>query len=95
MEEVEITFSDEATEAIINARRPSLTDFFSAFFDKIAMQKTGYHYSLPRTFKPSDAALATRDHIPRDLPPDELIDAPCEAYPSSTERTGLQCCMVK
>lgn len=28
VEEVEITFADEATEAIINARRASLTDFF-------------------------------------------------------------------
>lgn len=32
MEEVEVTFADEATEAIINARRPSLTDFFRALF---------------------------------------------------------------
>ncbi len=75
MEEVEVTFADEATEAIINARRPSLTDFFRKLFDNINEQKTGYPYSLSRTFKLSDAALATIFNITRDLPPDELIDA--------------------
>lgn len=75
MEEVEITFADEATEAIINARRPSRTDFFRELFDNISMQKTGDHYGLPRSFKLSDAALATICNITRDLSPDELIDA--------------------
>ena len=75
MEEVEVTFRDEAAEAIINARRPSQTDFFRKLFDDINEQKTGYHYSLPRTFKLSDAALATICNITRNLPPDELIDA--------------------
>ncbi len=75
MEEVEITFADEATEAIINALRPSMTDFFRKLFDNINEQKTDYSYSLPRTFKLSDAALATICNITRDLPPDELIDA--------------------
>lgn len=75
MEEVEVTFADEATGAIINARRPSLTDFFRELFDNIGMQKTGEYYSLPRTFKLSDAALATICNITRALPPDEFIDA--------------------
>lgn len=75
MEEVEVTFADEATEAIVKARRPSLTDFFRELFDKIAEQKTGEYYSLPLIFKLSDAALATICNITRDLPPDELIDA--------------------
>ncbi|MBS3894439.1 hypothetical protein, partial [Serratia marcescens] len=75
MEEVEITFKDEATEAIINASRPSLTDFFRELFDTISMQKTGDQYGLPRTFKLSDAALATICNITRDLPHDDLIDA--------------------
>lgn len=75
MEEVEITFKDEATEAIINARRPSRTDFFRELFDNISMQKTGDHYGLPRAFKLSDAALATICNITRDLPPDDLVDA--------------------
>ncbi|ELN2578960.1 hypothetical protein RY966_004764 [Enterobacter kobei] len=74
MEAVEITFADEATEAIIKARRPSLTDFFRALFDNIGIQKTGDYYALPRTFKLSDSALATICNITRDLPPDELID---------------------
>ena len=75
MEEVEITFADDAAEAIINARRPSQTDFFRALFDNITMQKNGDHYGLPRTFKLSDAALATIYNITRDLPPDDLADA--------------------
>ncbi|MGJ3448767.1 hypothetical protein [Enterobacter sp. PTB] len=75
MEEVEITFADEATEAIINAHRPSGTDFFRKLFDNINEQKTGDYYALPRTFKLSDAALATICNITRDLPPDALIDA--------------------
>jgi len=75
MEEVEVTFRDEATEAIINARRPSRTDFFRALFDNISMQKTGDYYALPRRFKLSDTALATICNITRDLPPDDLIDA--------------------
>lgn len=75
MEEAEVTFADEATEAIIKARRPSLTDFFRALFDNIGMQKTGNYYALPQTFKLSDAALATICNITRDLPPKDLIDA--------------------
>ena len=75
MEEVEVTFADEATEAIINAHRPSMTDFFRKLFDNINEQKTDYSYSLLRTFKLSDAALATIFNITRDMPPDELIDA--------------------
>lgn len=75
MEEVEITCADEASEAIINARRPSLTDFFRALFNHIDEQKTGHDYSLPRTFKLSDAALAILCNITRDLTPAEIIDA--------------------
>ncbi|MGQ3660657.1 hypothetical protein [Citrobacter braakii] len=75
MEEVEVTFADEATEAIIKARRPSLTDFFRELFDSINEQKTGDYYALPRSFKLSDAALATICNITRDLPPDDLIDS--------------------
>ncbi|WP_188024599.1 hypothetical protein [Citrobacter braakii] len=74
MEEVEVTFRDEAAEAIINASRPSLTDFFRELFDNISMQKTGDYYGLPRNYKLSDAALATICNITRDLPPDDLID---------------------
>ncbi|WP_240042451.1 hypothetical protein [Photorhabdus khanii] len=59
MEEVDIEFVDEATEAIINARRPSLTDFFRELFNRIDEQKTGFGYVLPRTFKISDSSLAT------------------------------------
>lgn len=49
MEEMEVTFADEATRAII--------------------------YALPRTFKLSDAALATICNITRELSPGKLVDA--------------------
>jgi hypothetical protein len=75
MEDVNVTCADEATEAIIKARRPSLTDFFRELFNRIDEHKTGHWYSLPRTFKLSDTALATICNITRDLPPDEIIDA--------------------
>lgn len=75
MEDVSVTCADEATEAIIKARRPSLTDFFRELFNRIDENKTGHWYTLPRTFKLSDAALATICNITRDLPPDEVIDA--------------------
>ncbi|MHA1053405.1 hypothetical protein [Enterobacter mori] len=75
MEEIEVTFADEATRAIINARRPSRTDFFRELFDNINMQKTGGYSTLPRSFKLSDAALATICNITRDIPPNELVDA--------------------
>ncbi len=71
----EVTFRDEASGAIINARRPSLTDLFRELFDNIGMQKTGDYYALPPGFKLSDAALTTICNIIRDLPPDDLIDA--------------------
>ncbi|RRW58639.1 hypothetical protein EGJ48_23675, partial [Pantoea dispersa] len=35
----------------------------------------GVDNGLPRTFKLSDAALATICNITRDLPPDDLVDA--------------------
>lgn len=70
MEETEVTFADEATGEIINTHRPSLTDFFRELFDNIGM----HYYALPRTFKLSDAALATICNITRELSPDELVD---------------------
>lgn len=39
------------------------------------MQKTGDYYTLPRSFKLSDAALATICNITHDLPPEDLVDA--------------------
>ncbi|WP_192903223.1 hypothetical protein [Photorhabdus khanii] len=68
MEEVGIEFVDEATEAIINARRPSLTDFFRELFNRIDEQKTGFGYALHRIFK-IYAILAFNDLIKQDISP--------------------------
>lgn len=50
MEEMEVTFADEATRAIINAHRPSLTDFFITLFEQSVSKKRGtttpYHERL-------------------------------------------------
>ncbi len=69
---MEVAFRDEA---ISNARWPSQMDFFRELFDNIGMQKTGDYYALPQSFKLSDTTLATICNSPRDLPPDDLIDA--------------------
>ncbi|MEA9392652.1 hypothetical protein SJI19_19285 [Acerihabitans sp. TG2] len=84
-EDVTIEFADDATEAIINVRRPSLTDYFRELFDRINEQKKelGY-YSLPRGFKLSDEALATVCNTTCDLEPEDIVDA---AYVKRT-RTG-------
>lgn len=95
MEDVNVACADEATEAIIKARRPSLTDFLRGLFNRIDEHQTDHWYSLPRTFKLSDAALATICNITRDLPPG--LGYWCrlrETYPSSAEGTGGQRGMV-
>ncbi|WP_413536203.1 hypothetical protein [Rahnella inusitata] len=76
LEDVTTEFADDATEAIINARRPSLTDYFRVLFDRINEQKKGLAgYSLPRGFRLSDESLATICNITRDLNPEDMVDA--------------------
>lgn len=76
LEEVITEFADDATEAIINARRPSLTDYFRELFDRINDQKNGLvGYSLPRGFNLSDETLATICNITRNLNSEETVDA--------------------
>lgn len=74
-EEVTVGFTDDATEAIINARRPSLTDYFRQLFDHINELKGGFGNALPQSFKLSDSALATVCNITRELKPEDMIDA--------------------
>ncbi|MFP1878533.1 hypothetical protein ACLEE3_08205 [Lonsdalea quercina] len=71
----EIKYADEATAAIIGAKRSSLTDFFRELFDRLDDIKDGSCFGLPSSFRMSDSALATLSNIIRDLPPDEMIDA--------------------
>jgi hypothetical protein len=75
LEHVDIEFSDQSTEAIVNARRPSMTDYFRALFDHISDLKTGDWYSLPRNFRMTDSALATVCNVALDLPAEAMIDA--------------------
>lgn len=75
MENIEIKFTDKSTEAIINARRPSQTDYFRWLFEHISDLKMGHWYSLPRAFKMSDNALATVCNVALNLPAEDVIDA--------------------
>ncbi|WP_324724470.1 hypothetical protein [Lelliottia sp. JS-SCA-14] len=75
LEHVEIEFADQSTAAIINARRPSKTDYFRALFDHISDLKTGDWYSLPRNFKMTDNSLATVCNVALNFPADDLVDA--------------------
>lgn len=75
LEHVDIEFTDESTEAIINARSSSLTDYFRALFDHISDLKTGDWYTLPRDFKMTDNALATVCNVALNLAVDDVIDA--------------------
>lgn len=75
MEQVDIEFNDRSTEAIINARRPSLTDYFRALFDHISDLKTGDWYALPRNFRMSDNTLATVCNVALNLPAEDMTDA--------------------
>ncbi|ECE0486501.1 hypothetical protein KX75_20235 [Salmonella enterica subsp. enterica] len=75
LEHVDIEFTDRSTEAIVNARRPSLTDYFRALFDRISDLKTGGWDSLPRDFRMTDNALATICNVALNLPAEDVIDA--------------------
>ncbi|MEG6138933.1 hypothetical protein [Enterobacter kobei] len=75
LELVDIAFTDECTEAIVNARRPSLTDYFRVLFDHISALKTGDWYDLPKNFRMSDNALATVCNVALNLPSEDVTDA--------------------
>lgn len=73
-EPVEIEFLDDASEAIISARRPSLTDFFKNFFSHLHDVSDGSYWLLPKEFRISDGGIATLANILCDLAPERMLD---------------------
>ncbi|WP_337263630.1 MULTISPECIES: hypothetical protein [unclassified Serratia (in: enterobacteria)] len=73
-EPAEVECRDEATAAIVGARRASHTDFFRQFFSRLCEVSDGSYRGLPLRFRLSDGAMATLSNIICDRPPDEMID---------------------
>lgn len=73
-ESTEVQILDEATEAIVSARRASLTDFFKVFFNRLYDISDGSWYGLKKGFRLSDSSIATLSNILCDRPPDEMMD---------------------
>ncbi|WPS11033.1 hypothetical protein SM907_24520 (plasmid) [Klebsiella aerogenes] len=73
-EDTEVQILDEATAAIVSARRASLTDFFKDFFGRLHNISDGSWYGLKKDFRLSDSAIATLSNILCDRLPDEMMD---------------------
>lgn len=73
-ENTEVEILDEATRAIVSARRASLTDFFKDFFNRLYNISDGSWYGFKKGFKLSDSSVASLSNILYDLHPDEMID---------------------
>ncbi|WP_225622423.1 hypothetical protein [Musicola keenii] len=76
----EVECRDEATAAIVGARRGSHTDFFRQFFSRLRDVSDGSPWGLPAGFRLSDDAMATISNIICDRSPDDMID---QAYVKS------------
>lgn len=73
-ESAEVKCLDDATEAIIGARRASSTDFFKQFFSRLHTISHDVPWGLPSGFRLSDSAIATLANIICDRLPDQKID---------------------
>ncbi|MEH6471981.1 MAG: hypothetical protein V7752_12100 [Halopseudomonas sp.] len=72
--EASIGATDQITDAATSSRKPSLTDFFKAWFASIeenSAQSSGF---LPTDLRLSDNTMASLANCALDLGPDELID---------------------
>lgn len=72
-EAAELSCRDEATKAIVSARRASLTDFFRELFSNLHEVSDGSPWGLPVRLKLSDSSMATLSNIICDLSTDEMI----------------------
>ena len=70
----EVQILDDATAAIVSARRASLTDFFKEFVSRLHDISDGSPYGLTRELRLSDSAIATLCNILCERLPDEVID---------------------
>lgn len=70
----EVQILDDATAAIVSARRASLTDFFKELFSRLHDISDDSPYGLKRGSRLSDSAIATLSNILCERLPDEVID---------------------
>lgn len=70
----EVYCLDDATEAIVEARRASLTDFFKEFFKRLYDISDDSLYGLPGGFRLSNSSTATLCNVICDRLPDQMID---------------------
>lgn len=73
-ESTEVHCQDDATRAIVDARRASLTDFFKEFFSRLHDISDGSLYGLPRGFRLSNSSIATLCNVICDRQPEQIID---------------------
>lgn len=73
-ESTDVLILDEATGTIVSARRASLTDFFTDFFNRLHNISDGSWYGLRKGFRLSDNSIATLSNILCDRLPDEMMD---------------------
>lgn len=73
-ESTEVYCLDDATEAIVDARRASLTDFFKEFYSRLHDISDDSHYGLPGGFRLSHSSTATLCNILCDRLPEQMID---------------------
>lgn len=73
-ESTEVHCLDGATEAIVDARRASLTDFFKEFFRRMHDISDDSLYGLPIGFRLSNSSTATLCNVICDRLPEQIID---------------------
>ncbi|EAO1992890.1 hypothetical protein E0G79_24465 [Salmonella enterica] len=73
-ESTEVQILDDATGTILSARRASLTDFFTDFFNRLHNLSDDSWYGLRKGFRLSDSSIAILSNILCDRLPDEMID---------------------
>lgn len=74
-ERAKIFASDPLTEAATRSTRPSKADFIRALRESIDENRGGWPGAIPKSFGPSNEAMATLVNVLLDLPPDEIVDA--------------------
>ncbi len=74
-DDAKVIARDPVVEAAISSQRPSLADFFRAFFIEIDESRKQAGGELPDNFRLSDNAYSIIANCVLDLDPDDMIDA--------------------
>jgi hypothetical protein len=82
--------SDPLTEAATRGQRKSLSDFVRALFASIEENSFRNHGFLTRSFRLSDASLASLVNCALDLGPDKIVDAAYIKRLRQRERTAVE-----